>query len=42
MEQEIPFLAKVLDGFLSLTVAMLIGVLVTLIAAVILSAFGFF
>ena len=42
MEQEIPFLAKVLNGFLSVMVAILIGVLSTIVIAFILSAFRFF
>jgi len=42
MEQEMPFRAKVLNGFLSVMVVVLVGILAAVVIALILSAFGFF
>ncbi len=42
MEQEISFGERVLNGFLSVMVVVLVGILVSVVLALILWAFGFF
>ncbi len=42
MEEEITFGAKLLNGFLSVTVVTLVGVLLGVVACLILAAFGAF
>ena len=42
MQNEIPFGVKVLNGFLSLMVVVLVGILLAVVACLILWAFGFF
>jgi len=42
MEQEIPFGVRVLNGFLSVMVVVLVGILLAVVASLILWAFGFF
>lgn len=42
MEQEITFGARVLNGFLSVMVVVLVGILLAVVASLILWAFGFF
>ncbi len=42
MEQEITFGVKVLNGFLSIMVVVLVGILLSVVVSLILWAFGFF
>jgi hypothetical protein len=42
MEQEITFGERVLNGFLSLMVVVLVGILLSVVLCLILWAFGFF
>jgi hypothetical protein len=42
MEQEITFSERVLNGFLSLMVVVLVGILLSVVLCLILWAFGFF
>lgn len=42
MEQEISFGERVLNGFLSVMVVVLVGILLSVVIALILWAFGFF
>ncbi len=42
MEQQITPGARVLNGFLSVLVVVLVGILLSVVAALILWAFGFF
>jgi len=42
MEQQIPLKVKVLNGFLSIMVIVLVGIIATILVSLILSAFGFF
>ncbi len=42
MEQEVTFGERVLNGFLSVMVIVLVGILLSVVVALILWAFGFF
>ena len=42
MEQQISLKAKVLNGFLSIMVIVLVGIIATILVSLILSAVGFF
>lgn len=42
MEDEITFGTRVLNGFLSVMVVVLVGILVAVVVCLILAAFGFF
>ncbi|WP_262887890.1 hypothetical protein [Pelagihabitans pacificus] len=42
MEREITFGERVLNGFLSVMVVVLVGILLSVVVALILWAFGFF
>ena len=42
MEEEITFGTRVLNGFLSVTVVVLVTILVAVVFCLILAAFGFF
>ncbi len=42
MEQEITFGVRVLNGFLSVMVVVLVGILLAVVVSLILWAFGFF
>ncbi|MFH6602460.1 hypothetical protein ACEZ3G_03155 [Maribacter algicola] len=42
MEQEITFGARLLNGFLSVMVVVLVGILLAVVVSLILWAFGFF
>jgi hypothetical protein len=42
MEEEITFGTKILNGFLSVMVVVLVGILAAVVICLILAAFGFF
>ncbi|MGB5648278.1 hypothetical protein [Muriicola sp.] len=42
MEEEITFGTKILNGFLSVMVVVLVGILAAVVVCLILAAFGFF
>jgi len=42
MEEEITFGIKILNGFLSVMVVVLVGILAAVVVCLILAAFGFF